>query len=216
MTEGTLNELDKPQKSVVKDHGVAASPVASHPTHHADNLDDRLDVRKHVAATVLPTEVKNGEEMDFNKTSIAALLKKNSSKVRMSVGKSSYMLRPTVRVFYTGAGPDLVCTSSLQGSNWVIPSAPSTTCLSCLPQPLSKRHRQSYAFCSAGRSLRMRLFWCQWQSRCTAANLSFVHRQFCDKNIPHERWIVPILSPLVAIISHYTPLSNLLAVVQNA
>lgn len=55
---------------------MASSPKASHLTQRQTTLDDPLDVPEPAAATVLPADVQNAEELDYDKTGVVALFKK--------------------------------------------------------------------------------------------------------------------------------------------
>lgn len=79
--------------------------------------------------TVLPTDVGNEEELDFDKMNVIELFKKKNYQVHMGMGTASNIQRPMKNVLDTSAGPYLVRTSFLP-VNGATALAPSTACLS--------------------------------------------------------------------------------------
>lgn len=71
------------RKSELEDPWMPSSPLSNHPTHRDAALDDLLDLPLPTAAPVLPTQVRNGEELDFDKTDVAALFNKKYYKVHI-------------------------------------------------------------------------------------------------------------------------------------
>lgn len=68
-------------------------------------------------STVSLDEFQDSEELDLEKTNIIALLREKSYKVHLCIRVTTNTLRPTVRVFDMGAGPNPVGTSFLL-LNW--------------------------------------------------------------------------------------------------
>lgn len=108
-----MARLDKPQKLGVEDPGMACSPVTSHLTESYAASSDIIDVPKPAVTTVLPSDGKNAKELDFNDTDVIALFKEKNYKVHLCVLFTSSILRSTVSIFRTGAGPILACMSFL-------------------------------------------------------------------------------------------------------
>lgn len=92
---------------------MAFSHINSHTRNWDTISDDCVNVPEPAVATVLPSDVKNTEELDFDKTDVIALFKKKNSKVHIFVTITSSIPRPPTRVFHTGPGPNMVRTSFL-------------------------------------------------------------------------------------------------------
>lgn len=92
---------------------MASSLVTSHPTQRNEISDDLLDVPEPEAATFLPADIKNAEELKFDETEVIAFFKTKNYKVHMCVRITSNVSIPTVSVFKPGTGLSLVCTSFL-------------------------------------------------------------------------------------------------------
>lgn len=92
---------------------MASYPVTGHCTQRLTTSDDRLDVPKPEAATVLRADFRNAENLEFDKADEIALLKKKNYKVHMFVKIASNMSRPMASVYDSGAGPNVFCKSFL-------------------------------------------------------------------------------------------------------
>lgn len=99
--------LDNPKKLGVEDYGIMSWPVSSHLTKRNATSDDPLDVPEPAVGNVLSADDKNAEKMDLDVADVIALFKKINYKGKLCSGITSSMLRPTVRVFDTGAVPNL-------------------------------------------------------------------------------------------------------------
>lgn len=65
---------------------MTSSPIARHLTQRDAISNDRLDVCQIGKKTVSPTDVKNAEELEINKTDVATFVKKKNYKVHMCIG----------------------------------------------------------------------------------------------------------------------------------
>lgn len=91
---------------------MTSSPVTTHPIHLNATLDDCLDVPEHEVATVL-LAVKDTEEVYLDETEIIAFVEEKNYTRHMRVRATSNILRPSVSICGTDAGPELVRTSFL-------------------------------------------------------------------------------------------------------
>lgn len=66
-----------------------------------------------VIAYVLPVDVQNADELEFDEPDVVALFKKKIYKVHMYVGITFDIRRPKVSDFNTQTGPNLVQASFL-------------------------------------------------------------------------------------------------------
>lgn len=89
---------------------MAGSRVTSHASQPTATLDDHLYIPEGATLTVVPAEVENAEDLEFDESNVIALSKKTKYKVHMCLGITSNMSRSTVSVFATGTGPNLFHT----------------------------------------------------------------------------------------------------------
>lgn len=61
--------------------------------------------------TVLPADVRTAEQVDSDPVNVVALLKKRNHNVRMCLGMTSIILRPSVEYSRKDAGTNLICTA---------------------------------------------------------------------------------------------------------
>lgn len=115
MSDGSPERTDwtSPKEPGAEDSGMVSSLVAKDLKSCNVILDDLLDVPECAVVTALRAAVKRAEELNFDKTNVFAIFKRENYKIQMCVRINSQILRLLVCEFKTNAAPNLVCTCLL-------------------------------------------------------------------------------------------------------
>lgn len=176
-----------------------------------------MDGAKPDIANVFPADGKNARELDFDETNFIALFQKKNYKVKMCVGITSKLLRPSVRVIDTGVRLNKFRTTFFFHKRCKI------------IRPIYKVSLRSASHYLVQMTGKITLF-VQVCNPLVCGNINFgdldqpivqlvvkvsLLGRFLRRNLPMEQGIVPIWSSLDIFISEYTLLSDLLAASQT-
>lgn len=174
------------------------------PTHVVNaHLDELLDVSQPAFESILPSNVINAQELDFDEMDVVISFKMKNYKVHIFFGIKVNILRTTVAVSPLGlteCGPYFFTSSQMERQRLPDPQHVSQF---CFKQPCHQRQR--YAFCLPGRVTPPCSPYSCGKSCRTPINRRIPHRQVCQDFLPMERHIDPNLVGRVKLLANTRP-----------